>query len=72
MSYVVMLFIVTVGGFVAFLSVLWLLGSAAIGYAALRALANYDPRYLDVIFVSLSRTPPTPSWFKGKGMIYRA
>ena len=72
MTYVVILFMVVVGGFIATLSVLWLLGSAAIGYAALRALANYDARFLDVIFVSLARTPPPPSYFKGKGMIYRA
>jgi type IV secretion system protein VirB3 len=72
MTYVVILFMAVVGGFIATLSVLWMLGSTAIGYVALRALANYDPRFLDVIFVSLTRTPPTPSWFKGKGMIYRA
>ena len=72
MTYVVILFMVVVGGFIATLSVVWMLGSLGAGYAALRALANYDSRFLDVIFVSLAKTPPTPSWFKGKGMIYRA
>lgn len=72
MTYVVILMMVVVGGFIATLSVVWMLASAAFGYAALRALANYDPRFLDVIFVSLSKTPPPPSWFKSKGMIYRA
>ena len=72
MTYVVILFMFVVGGYIATLSFLWLLGSTVVGYAALRALANYDPRLLDVIFVSLAKTPFTPSWFKGKGIIYRA
>lgn len=72
MTCVVILFMVVVGGFIATLSVMWMLGSAVVGYAALRALANHDPRFLDVIFTSLAKTPPPPSWFKGQGMIYRA
>lgn len=72
MTYLVILFLVVIGGYIATLSALWLLGSATFGYAALRALASYDPRLLDVIFVSLGKTPPTPSWIEGKGMIYRA
>ncbi len=72
MTYVMILFMVVMGGFVAFKSFVWLPVSLGLGYAALRALANYDPRFLDVIFVSLGQTPPTPSWFKGKGMIYHA
>ena len=72
MTYLVLLFGIVIGGFIATLSVLWLLSSAALGYAALRALANYDARFLDVIFVTLAKTPPTPSWFKGLGVIYRA
>ena len=72
MIYLTILLMVSIGGFIATLSIVWMLGSAVVGYVALRALANYDPRYLDVIFVALSRTPLPPSWFKGKGMIYRA
>lgn len=72
MTYLVLLLAVVVGGFIATLSVVWMLGSAVMGYAALRALANYDARFLDVIIVSLARTPPPPGWFKGRGMIYRA
>lgn len=72
MTYLVILLLLGIGGYIATLSVVWLLGSAGLGYAALRALANYDPRLLDVIFTSLGKTPPTPSWFKGRGMIYRA
>lgn len=72
MTYVVALFAVVIGGFIATLSFLWFLGSAIVGYAALRILANYDARLMDVIFTSLSKAPPSQSWFKGKGIIYRA
>lgn len=71
-TYVVMLVLLVVGGFIATLSVLWLVASAALGYGALRLLAAYDPHIFDVIFVSLSRTPPPASWLKGKGIVYRA
>lgn len=72
MTYVVALFALVIGGFIATLSFLWFIGSAIIGYAALRCLANYDARLMDVIFTSLSKTPLPRSWFKGKGIIYRA
>ncbi len=72
MTYVVALFAIVIGGFIATLSFVWFLGSAIIGYAALRVLANYDARLMDVIFTALSKAPPSQSWFKGKGIIYRA
>ena len=72
MTYVVMLMILSLGGFIATLSFLWLLASAAGGYILLRLLAAFDPRLFDVIFVSLSRTPLPASWVKGKGIVYRA
>ena len=72
MTYVVALFAVVIGGFIATLSFLWFVGSAIVGYAALRILANYDARLMDVIFTSLSKAPLPQSWFKGKGIIYRA
>ena len=72
MTYVVVLFGLVVGGFIATLSALWFGSSAIVGYAALRALAAHDARLIDVIFVALSRTPPPPSWFRGQGIVYRA
>jgi type IV secretion system protein VirB3 len=72
MTHVMILFMLVVGGFIATLHVAWLPASGLIGYVALRMLANHDPRFLDVILVSLAKTPPPPGWFKGKGMIYRA
>ena len=72
MTYVVTLFAIVVGGFIATLSFAWFVGSAGLGYAALRLLANHDARLMDVIFTALSKTPLPQSWFKGKGIIYRA
>jgi type IV secretion system protein VirB3 len=72
MTYVMILFGLAVGGFIATLSLVWLGTSTVVGYAALRALASHDPRLINVILVSLSRTPPPPSWLQGRGMIYRA
>lgn len=72
MTYVMILFGLVVGGFIATLSLVWFGVSTVLGYAALRALASHDPRLINVILVSLSRTPPPPSWLEGRGMIYRA
>lgn len=72
MTYVVMLVILVVGGFIATLSIAWLLGSAAIGYAALRLLAGYDPRFFDVILTTLQKTPLPARWIQGKGISYSA
>ena len=72
MTYVMLLWTLVVGGFIATLSLIWLLGSAVVGYGALRALASYDPRFFDVILISLQRTPLQPRWLRGKGISYCA
>jgi type IV secretion system protein VirB3 len=72
LTYVVLLGMTTFGGFIATLSFLYLLGSAVVGYAGLRALAAGDPRFFDVVLTSLARTPLPVAWFKGKEIVYRA
>ncbi len=72
MNYVVMLSVLVFGGFILTGSFVYLGVSGAIGYGALRLLAAYDPRFFDVLFVSLQKTPLSPGWFKGKGIVYRA
>ena len=72
LTYVIILVMLTMGGFIATLSFIYLAGSAVIGYAALRALAAWDPRIFDVIFTSLRRTPLPTAWLRGKGIVYRA
>ena len=72
LTYVVLLAMAVMGGFIATLSFVYLAASAVLGYAALRALAAWDPRIFDVIFTSLRRTPLPAAWLRGKGVVYRA
>lgn len=72
MTYVIVLILVVVGGFIATLSLVYFGVSAIGGYAALRLLAAYDPRIFDVIFTVLRVTPPKVSWFRGRGVTYGA
>lgn len=72
MTYVLILIIVVVGGFIATLSLIYFGVSAIAGYSVLRILSAYDPRIFDVIFTVLRVTPLTSSWFKGKGVTYGA
>ena len=72
MTYVIILMLVVVGGFIATLSLIYFGVSAIVGYIALRLLAAYDPRIFDVIFTVIRVTPLTGSWFKGKGVTYGA
>ena len=72
LTYVVLLAMAVMGGFIATLSFVYLAASAVLGYAALRALAAWDPRIFDVIFTSLRRTPLPATWLRGRGIVYRA
>jgi type IV secretion system protein VirB3 len=72
LTYVVLLAMAVMGGFIATLSFAYLAASAVLGYAALRALAAWDPRIFDVIFTSLRRTPLPAAWLRGRGIVYRA
>ena len=72
MTYVVVLLLVAIGGFIATLSILYLIVSGAVGYAALRALAAWDSRLLDVAVTVLRATPLTRSLIQGRGVTYGA
>jgi type IV secretion system protein VirB3 len=72
LTYVVLLAMAVMGGFIATLSFAYVAASAVLGYAALRALAAWDPRIFDVIFTSLRRTPLPAAWLRGRGIVYRA
>lgn len=72
MTYVIVLMMVVVGGFIGTLSLIYFFVSAFAGYIALRLLAAYDARIFDVIFIVLRVTPLTASWFKQKGVTYGA
>ena len=72
MTYVVMLLLGSVGGFIATLSIVYLIASGILGYAALRALAAWDARIVDVAFVVVRATPLTRSLIRGRGVTYDA
>jgi type IV secretory pathway VirB3-like protein len=71
-SYVVIMAMVVMGGFILLTSFTYLIVSAVISYVSLRALASYDPRIFDVIFTTVQRTPLTASLLRGHGVTYRA
>ena len=70
MTYVAMMMIIVIGGFIGTLSFTYLIVSGVVCYVALRALANYDPRIFDVFFSTIRSTPFTSSQLKGKGVTY--
>ena len=72
LTYVVVLAMTVMGGFIATLSFVYFAVSAVVGYAARRALAAWYPRIFDVILTSLRRTPLPAAWLRGKGVVYRA
>lgn len=72
MTYVIILMLAVVGGFIATLSLIYFGVSAIAGYIALRLLAAYDPRIFDVIFTVIRVTPLTAPWVRGKGVTYGA
>ena len=71
-TYVVLLGLIVFGGFIGTLLFSYFGLSAVFGYAALRILAAFDPKMMDVVFVALVRTPVPPGYFRGEGIIYRA
>lgn len=68
MTHVLVLAMVSVGGFVASASFIWLGTSLALGYAALRGAAARDPHLFDVALITLRRMAPPPGWFRGEGI----
>ena len=72
MTYVVVLLLGSVGGFIATLSIVYLIVSIVAGYAGLRALAAWDARLLDVAFTVIRTTPPTSNTIQGRGVQYGA
>ncbi|WP_282449614.1 VirB3 family type IV secretion system protein [Roseibium sediminicola] len=70
MAYVATLMIIVVGGFIATLSIIYLVISLALGYVALRLLAAYDPHIFNVLIVTIRATPIKKSQLQGKGLTY--
>ncbi|WP_363324518.1 VirB3 family type IV secretion system protein [uncultured Roseibium sp.] len=71
-NYLMILSFIIVGGFVVSKSFTYLIVGNFFGYVVLRIIAALDPRFFDVLFTVVQRTPLTSSIFRGKGVIYRA
>ncbi len=72
LTYVIVLMMVCVGGFIATSSFIYLVVSGAVGYGVMRFTASKDVQLLDAWMVILRETPPRPSQFQGRGVTYRA
>jgi type IV secretory pathway VirB3-like protein len=72
MMYLVVLIGLVMIGFILSGSFIYLIVSGAIGYAALRALAAYDPKIINVVIAALRSTRMTPALIVGEGVVYRA
>jgi len=72
MSYVVILIMIAMGGFMATLSFVYLIVSGVVGYGVLRGLAAHDLRLIDVVLTVIQQTPLRKSQLSGRGVTYRA
>lgn len=70
--YLVVLIIVAMLGFIISGSFIYLLIMGGFGYAALRGLAAYDPKIINVFVATVQQTRMHAGVISGEGVIYRA
>ncbi|KJF65647.1 MULTISPECIES: VirB3 family type IV secretion system protein [Rhizobium/Agrobacterium group] len=70
--YLVVLVSATILGFIISQSFLYLVLMGGFGYAALRGLAAYDPKIINVFIATVQQTRMHPGLFTGEGVVYRA
>ena len=70
--YLVVLITIVMLGFIMSGSFLFLLGAGGLGYVALRALAAYDPKIINVFIATVQQTRMSPELLRGEGLVYRA
>lgn len=70
--YLVTLCIAVMLGFILTGSFLYLVVSGGVGYVALRGLAAYDPKIINVFIVAVQKTPLSAALIRGEKVIYRA
>lgn len=71
-TYLVILIVFVMLGFIATGSFAYLLVAGAIGYVGLRSLASYDPKIIDVFIATVQRTRMSPALLRGEGLVFRA
>ena len=70
--YLVLLICIVMLGFILTGSFIYFIVVSGVGYTALRALAAYDPKIIDVFIATVKSTRMSPEIFKREGMVYRA
>lgn len=70
--YLVVLICVVMLGFIFTGSFIYFILMSGVGYTALRALAAYDPKIIDVFIATMKSTRMSPGLLKGEGVVYRA
>ncbi|TIL22204.1 MAG: hypothetical protein E5Y88_29065 [Mesorhizobium sp.] len=70
--YLVVLISIVMLGFIITASVVYLVIVGGIGYGALRALAAYDPKIINVFIATARSTRMSPALLKGEGLVYHA
>lgn len=70
--YLVLLICVVMLGFIFTGSFIYFVVVSGVGYTALRALAAYDPKIIDVFIATVKSTRMSPEIFKREGVVYRA
>lgn len=70
--YLVVLIATVLLGFIFTGSFVYFVVMSGVGYTALRALAAYDPKIIDVFIATMKSTRMSPSLLKGEGVVYRA
>ncbi|RWA97266.1 MAG: hypothetical protein EOQ39_33570 [Mesorhizobium sp.] len=70
--YLVVLIGVVMLGFIITKSFIYLLVVGSVGYAALRTLAAYDPKIIDVFIATVKSTRMRPALLNSEGIVYHA
>ena len=70
--YLVILIVVVMLGFILTQSFIYLMVVGGIGYVALRGLAAYDPKIINVFIATVRQTRMSPELLRGDGLVYHA
>jgi type IV secretion system protein VirB3 len=70
--YLVVLITIVMLGFLFTKSFLYVVLTGGFGYVALRALAAYDPKIINVFIATVQQTRLSPAFLRGEGLVYRA
>ena len=70
--YLVVLIVVVMLGFIMTGSFSYLTIVGGIGYIALRGLAAYDPKIINVFIATVQKTRMSPALLRGQALVYHA